>query len=860
MTCNVLDFKRAVNSFAILTFSLTLCLVLDVNAIRAECRSDHIQNERGNGTVMAQTISSGSGLLARLESREFNALADNYLNSKTAAGTGISSSATKPTGELPINFVSLDNRKLYLDALEDKVYIFVVWFSSIESEQSLRAVDRFIREKHPQSLEVIALYCWINQSEVQRMQSRLQPSFPLYYLETNSLTQRALGDVSDPLELLRKSLTDCERMQRDEMDPRARLELIKLSQLVREVLGLFPMTVVVDTRKHTLATQSGVMADWNRTYDRKLQELDEITSRYQENPESLQEFASLISALQSLKNVRFDRIAGSLGKDRAFVTHGELDYEELAGFLGQLDAIPGESGGVSSQDFDSDIVDPAKIKLLPIKQVQPIVRNEQSSVETGVANWSDQKLLARLYFDIVNDYEEGREEHVLLIDRGDQAPDERYVYGEVYREIEVEPNSVEMFDFGFLPREQIQGDEVFLNVYLAYGKAKLVKAIQKASFPISPEEQSGDLVMLDDFVSVSFPAQDGTNIHILIPEPLSSDRNQVKLIGTRPEILGSGTLYHTDMRIKDYKDVLTRLVLLPFCKEKQIDKMLSVLDDVLKVLSVPVKEDALKASDGVLRYWAENLDKKYTTGGTLSANLHNTLANAGRKIGSGKTVLHKSTALSTLAIFLADLQATVLLADVGVAAATINALATDAAFDRLHNLKPFLLQEIRDPALAAAIRDLETDLLAAQSNIGAVAVAVDKKKGDILSGAASLGLVLAHVPHAWAFTTTFAVMKALAKQEKSAQCACIAATWAKTFGQDKRGALRSETLTAELVYFDFMNDAFSGFLPGFHDLLSPGHIYKDLRTYYQGEFDKRLGKVCAVNAQNTVGEPQGITK
>jgi hypothetical protein len=57
-----------------------------------------------------------------------------------------------------------------------------------------------------------------------------------------------------------------------------------------------------------------------------------------------------------------------------------------------------------------------------------------------------------------------------------------------------------------------------------------------------------------------------------------------------------------------------------------------------------------------------------------------------------------------------------------------------------------------------------------------------------------------------------------------------------------------------------MNDAFSGFLPGFHDLLSPGHIYKDLRTYYQGEFDKRLGKVCAVNAQNTVGEPQGITK
>ena len=347
-----------------------------------------------------------------------------------------------------------------------------------------------------------------------------------------------------------------------------------------------------------------------------------------------------------------------------------------------------------------------------------------------------------------------------------------------------------------------------------------------------------------DTKAITIKDENGTAVVLRVPESLANDQCERRLYGTPGGVLGMfDTLYDAERRTDSYEAALRDICMQA---EDRVSQYLPVLQSLEAVgLTADEIDTILEAVDK----GADAINKKYVQGGTLSADLKNKLALAGRKLNAAK----KNPAFAAACIAIADIQAT---GEV-LGAFLHSAVASDAAYSRLETIKTAIADGKAngvsvDPALDKAVEQAEVNLLAAQSKIGAFAVYVNDNLDSITGSALDLGSTLAveaakfSAPVAmWvgAPLATYNTLKDVSDQWEMAQNAVSMATIAATLSDSaKQTAVSSYDLsivvaTADVAFYHQMHDTLSTGGAKFKDLMTPGHVNQDWAEYYSSRSD-----------------------
>jgi hypothetical protein len=367
----------------------------------------------------------------------------------------------------------------------------------------------------------------------------------------------------------------------------------------------------------------------------------------------------------------------------------------------------------------------------------------------------------------------------------------------------------------------------------------------------SSQAGASELEIDDDIVSVGLGDEHDESITLYIPASLNNDQCQRRLFGTPSPVMGLfGTLYQQDRRIESYEYALRNMLLQPELPPAGIG-------DLAKSLrSANVAESDISLVEEIIEKGAEGINKHYVEGLTVTADVKDKLSTIGRKLNEIK----ESKGFATLCVGLADIEGTLSVGEVVVGAWMLNALANDRALQRIGELKQILQAERSTPigsdkAWQLALDQAETNVLAAQSQMGAFAVTVNDRKREIVESAVTLSEALSEQAFKvnpvlchwfWALKTEYEVLKDISNQWQMAQDASSIATLTKLLQKSKVQQVDSAekeemVLYGELAFYARMVEVFNVSSAKFRDFISLTRTNKDLRKYY-GDKEESLRK------------------
>lgn len=269
------------------------------------------------------------------------------------------------------------------------------------------------------------------------------------------------------------------------------------------------------------------------------------------------------------------------------------------------------------------------------------------------------------------------------------------------------------------------------------------------------------------------------------------------------------------------------------------------------------------------------LNTDYVSGATLSGAVSNTISHALRQINprSFHGVKLEYTNLQHLASGLQIAGAMYTLYDFAIGAALQEALAGDLARARLVMIQAALEQRRAanhafDPIILEALKLAEHNLIRSEDYFGALMVELSDRRQELVGVGLKIGIAAVKkdaVPmlakfykgqglgakaaatkatsvaglYAFSLYATYETIVAVLEQHKLAQTAVTSATLADMLAMEIRDR-RMEDIPehrmiqhqAEYSYYDFMVKISSGLLPGFHDLVSVGSGYRDMKNHF----------------------------
>jgi Mg-chelatase subunit ChlD len=239
------------------------------------------------------------------------------------------------------------------------------------------------------------------------------------------------------------------------------------------------------------------------------------------------------------------------------------------------------------------------------------------------------------------------------------------------------------------------------------------------------------------------------------------------------------TLYHGKRRAGSYEHAFRDILL-----EEQSRKLKSCnLAPILEKMGIEI--DKLDLIRDIIEKGAKGINGKYVASTSSVSRAKNALATVGRKFNA----VSKQSAFNNVVVALADIKGTLVLGESIVGGLLLNALATDEAAVRVIELRRIVesMQNMysRDPMLLEGLKNTETNILAAQSKMGAFAVSVNDNLDEITQSTVSLGLTLSDVAfkfnpvfaaYLWSLELTYVVLKNISNQWELAQDASTIAT------------------------------------------------------------------------------------
>lgn len=294
----------------------------------------------------------------------------------------------------------------------------------------------------------------------------------------------------------------------------------------------------------------------------------------------------------------------------------------------------------------------------------------------------------------------------------------------------------------------------------------------------APPEPLSNLHLRDEVRSVSFRDEYGLFVPMYIPGSLHGEANERRLYGTARGFWGRYyTLYHRERRAESYKAAFRELSLQPDAEETWMDH----LTGSLRVAGIGA--DRVRFVVDLVDHGAHAINQNAVVGGGLSATARSKLAG----IGADLKKVNKSPAFATVAMALADVEATLQVGRTLAGALLLQALASDMAWERLEFIGQTMRaqQGIMDPAMEQAFQEARIDWAASQSMLGAFAVAVNDNLNEIVESSFVLGVTLAKLagtlsnPLAWwvgAATMSYNSLKGISDNWELGQDAMALAT------------------------------------------------------------------------------------
>jgi hypothetical protein len=358
-----------------------------------------------------------------------------------------------------------------------------------------------------------------------------------------------------------------------------------------------------------------------------------------------------------------------------------------------------------------------------------------------------------------------------------------------------------------------------------------------------------------DLASMTFKDEKDTFAFLYFPLVFNNDKCLRRIIGTPSLMNWAGlyaTLYHEKRRAESYELAFRNILL-----EEQKRKLKSSnLAPILEKMGIEIGK--LDLVIDIIEKGAKGINKKYVASTSSVSRVKNALANVGRKFNAAS----KQSAFDNVVVALADLKGTLVLGESIVGALLLNALATDEAAVRVAELRRYVesIQNMysRDPMLLKGLKEAETNILAAQSKMGAFAVSVNENLDDITESTVSLGLTLSEVAfkfnpviaaYLWSLELTYVVLKNISNQWELAQDASTLATTSvmlHDYSQMNSGFNNTEFYGQSLYYgniIKLLNTAEANFKAVIDGLFLGDNNTKDIADYCkqrQTEIDKYL--------------------
>ena len=407
-----------------------------------------------------------------------------------------------------------------------------------------------------------------------------------------------------------------------------------------------------------------------------------------------------------------------------------------------------------------------------------------------------------------------------------------------------------------------------MNLKLQHAKFALVILAVLTCFCFNVYAQSSTTIG-NDTVVVTIKDENNNSVSLYLPESMNNDQCGRRIYGTRAGVIGMfKTLYSEERRTESYEAAIRELCMQPEVSQSYI----SPLEKSLQ--SAGIASEDVNLVLNLVKYGADSINKKYIKSGTLTADVHNRIAQVGRDLNAAQ----KSPAFAQACIAFENVKATAKLTETITGAFLLNSLSTDQAWIRLKEIEGAVDSERKaqgkvDPALEAAIEQSEINLLAAQSDIGAFAVSVNDNLQEITDSAIGLGATLAEMsvkfsaPVAmWvaAPLMTYNTLRGVSDQWEMAQNGVSLATVTKMvekYSQGREGITDNITSYGQYAFYSQMEETFSVGGAKLHDLLSPGSANKDWSQYYrQGKQNTTIIVMKNGNAQEeTAQENKNLT-
>jgi hypothetical protein len=380
-----------------------------------------------------------------------------------------------------------------------------------------------------------------------------------------------------------------------------------------------------------------------------------------------------------------------------------------------------------------------------------------------------------------------------------------------------------------------------MNLKLQYLKVILVFLAVLICFCFNVYAQSSTTIG-NDTVVVTIKDENNNSVSLYLPESMNNDQCGRRIYGTRAGVIGMfETLYSEERRTESYEAAIRELCMQPEASQSYI----SPLEKSLK--SAGIASEDVNLVLNLVKYGADSINKKYIKSGTLTADVHNRIAQVGRDLNAAQ----KSPAFAQACIAFENVKATAKLTETITGAFLLNSLSTDQAWIRLKEIERAVDSERKaqgkvDPALEEAIEQSEINLLAAQSKIGAFAVSVNDNLQEITDSAIGLGATLAEMSFKFSAPVamwvaaplmTYNTLRSVSDQWEMAQDGVSLATVTKMVekhSQGREGVTDNITSYGQYAFYSQMEETFSAGGAKFHDFINiVGSANRDLSQYYK---------------------------
>lgn len=318
------------------------------------------------------------------------------------------------------------------------------------------------------------------------------------------------------------------------------------------------------------------------------------------------------------------------------------------------------------------------------------------------------------------------------------------------------------------------------NVYMTGATTSLDSGIDSFLIRVSTLVAPTRDLVPDDVVKHTFLDETEDMTILFLPTAFAKDKQRI--IEERLFGLGRKTLYHPEVRKEHYKEVVKELITQPLTEDHR-SLLKKIAEEEIKRLDLGVDEAStfLDLVDLSVDFATLGINQSFITENIASSRfLENVQAivKKGKEVGENKSF---QRACQALQVALADLKGTLTLIDLTKATLIPSSLLQEKAKERLQDIERSLIETesflLADPAFIRAVDEIKEEMQALDYGWYTKAlVAIEEQKEEILSSSVPLAVVLAHLPHAWAFTLTWDTIKGIASQEDELYQACIAAT------------------------------------------------------------------------------------